>query len=368
MALGIGRFAFTPLLPMMLDDAGISVAQGGRLAAANYAGYLVGALWATQQRARAGAAIRVALLAIGLSTLGMGLTGGVGLWLILRIVAGIASAWVLIHVSSWCLERLVPLRNPLLTGTVFAGVGAGIAIAGGLCLALMGMRAGSAQAWITLGVVSLAVTAAVWPVLGGKDAAERASSLASGRYRWSADAVRLVFCYGAFGFGYIIPATFIPAMAKRAIEDPLIFGWLWPLFGLTAVASNLLVAPLARMAGHRRLWSLGALAMAAGVAGPLAFPGLAGVAVAALLVGATFNVITMAGMQEARNVAGACAPVLMAALTAAFAAGQIAGPIVAGAIAKPDGEFPAALALACALLALSAAALWSRPAEPSAKP
>ena len=56
-AMGIGRFAFTPLLPMMQDDAGVSLAQGGYLASANYLGYLAGALWAMRP-ARAQLAIR----------------------------------------------------------------------------------------------------------------------------------------------------------------------------------------------------------------------------------------------------------------------------------------------------------------------
>src|SRR5438309_10331265 len=85
-AMGIGRFAFTPLLPMMQDDAGVSLAQGGYLASANYLGYLAGALWAMRP-ARARAAIRGALLAIALTTLGMGFAYGMPAWILLRALA-----------------------------------------------------------------------------------------------------------------------------------------------------------------------------------------------------------------------------------------------------------------------------------------
>src|ERR1700716_3314002 len=98
-AMGIGRFAFTPLLPMMQADAGLTLAQGGWLASPNYAGYLAGALWAAAQPVRAALAIRLGLLAIGLSTAAMGLSGNLYLWLFLRALAGIASSWVLVHVS-----------------------------------------------------------------------------------------------------------------------------------------------------------------------------------------------------------------------------------------------------------------------------
>src|SRR5688572_6839366 len=104
-AIGIGRFAFTPILPMMHEDAALSVAEGGWLASANYAGYLLGALWAAAQPARAAVAIRAGLVAIGITTLGMSLDAGIAGWTALRIVAGVASAWVLIHVSAACLER-----------------------------------------------------------------------------------------------------------------------------------------------------------------------------------------------------------------------------------------------------------------------
>ena len=355
--MGIGRFAFTPILPMMQDDAGLSVAQGAWLASANYAGYLIGALWAARRAIRPEVAIRAALLAIGLATLGMGLAADFASWVALRGLAGIASAWALVHVSSWCLEQLAPLRQPALNGAVFSGVGCGIMVAGGLCLALMSLGADSAHAWLALGILSLAVAVLVWPVLGVDAAAAGPSSAVEEKYRWSADAVRLVLCYGAFGFGYIIPATFVPLMAKQAVQDAAIFGWAWPLFGLTAAASTLIVAPLLRVLGNRRLWILGALAMACGVAGPSVLPGVAGIALAAVLVGGTFMVITMAGMQEARRVAGLHAPVLMAAMTAAFAAGQIIGPLCASYVAGREGGFSVALVLACGLLVLSAMAL-----------
>src|SRR5581483_4862532 len=107
-AMGIGRFAFTPILPMMQEDAGLSVAAGGWLAAANYLGYLLGALSALGMITRPAAAIRGGLLAIGAATLGMGLGGNFAVWFFLRAAAGMMSAWVLIFVSAWCLEGSAP--------------------------------------------------------------------------------------------------------------------------------------------------------------------------------------------------------------------------------------------------------------------
>ena len=165
-AMGIGRFAFTPILPMMQDDAHLSVAAGGWLASANYLGYLLGALAALRTRVPASMAIRGGLAAIGVATLAMGATQDFTAWLLLRAAAGIASAWVLIFVSAWSLERLAFSPRPQLASVVFAGVGAGIALAGALCLALMRARSSSSDAWMVFGALALVLAAAVWPAFG----------------------------------------------------------------------------------------------------------------------------------------------------------------------------------------------------------
>src|SRR6267378_2367087 len=277
-AMGIGRFAFTPLLPMMQADSGLSLTAGGWLASANYLGYFLGALSAGFF-VRSPLLIRTGLLAIAATTLAMGFTHQLVVWAALRLAAGIASAWVLVHVSAWCLPRLPGRRT----------------LAGAL--------------------------------------------------------------YGVFGFGYIIPATFIPAMARDEIADPAVFGWAWPVFGAAAVASTLAVAVLSRHYTYRRLWAVSQLVMALGVGAPLAIPGIAGILVAALCVGGSFMVVTMASMQEALQVAGAQAARLMAAMTAAFATGQILGPVFASLLAEARGGLSGALLAGCLLLATSAFAL-----------
>jgi predicted MFS family arabinose efflux permease len=355
LAQGIGRFAFTPILPMMQGDAGVSLAEGGWLAAANYLGYLVGALWAMVQRARADHAIRASLAITAGATVAMAFADGLAAWLALRALAGVSSAWALIHMSSWCAQRLARLGRPAFNGIVFAGVGAGVVLAGALCLALMTAGAGSRTAWLWLGGIGVVITGVVWPVL--HDGESAAASAAFAGYRWTPDAVRLVACYSAFGIGYIIPATFVPVMAKQAIENPAVFGWAWPLFGAAAMASALLAGALQRVLSGRRLWMASAGVMALGVAAPLVIDGLAGILACALLVGGTFVVATLAGLQVAREVAGSAAHVLLAAMTAAFAASQVAGPLLVSFLVERSGGFGAALLLASGILVASAAAL-----------
>jgi MFS family permease len=354
--MGVGRFAFTPLLPMMQADAGLSVAGGGWLAAANYAGYFIGALAAMAVRVRAAPAIRWGMVAIGISTAAMAYEQHFAGWIVLRLAAGIANAWVGIYAMAWALQRLAPLRRPLLEGVVFAGVGAGIAVVGLFCLALMQAGATSTRAWFLLGAGSLIVAAGLWAVFG-EDAAP-ARSAAHGAAGWSPGWAGLVLCFGAAGLGYIVPATFLPVMAWAQIRDPAVFGWAWPAFGAAAMASTLVAAPLAARLGNRRLLAASQLVMALGVALPALVPGLAAVIVSALCVGGTFMTITMVVMQEARAIGGANPTRLIAALTAAFALGQIAGPLLAARFVGAGTDFTwpllaASLALVIGTLGLA---------------
>jgi MFS family permease len=350
LAQGIGRFAFTPLLPMMQDDAGLSLAQGGSLAAANYLGYLVGAMWAMRP-ANAALVIRASTVVVAAATLAMGFSHGMAVWMVLRFVAGVASAWSLVYVSAWCLARLDGRRM----GVVFAGVGAGVALAGFLCLGLARVGASSSQGWMVLGVMAIVITAFVWPVFAGPIEGAKTERA---RLVWSSEAVRLVLCYTAYGFAYIVPATFVPAMAKAIVPDPAIFGWAWPLFGGTAAGSTLFISRWQPRLGARRVWIISAFVLAAGTAAPLVLPGLAGIVVAAVLVGGTFVTITMAGLQVAREIAGAGAPPLMAAMTAGFGLGQVAGPLLVAQLGERG--IPIALAGSAFLVAASGFALGTR--------
>src|SRR5262249_29435134 len=164
--MGIGRFAFTPILPLMQAEGTLTLARGGSLPPANYAGYLAGALTAT--RVPAATAVRAGLAGTALFTLAMGLDAHFAGWVALRAAAGAASAWVLIHVSAWSLERLAPLSRPALSGVVYAGVGAGAALAGGVCLAVLQLHLTADDAWIALGLIALAVAVLLWPAFAGE--------------------------------------------------------------------------------------------------------------------------------------------------------------------------------------------------------
>ncbi len=323
-AMGIGRFAFTPMLPLMQLHDLVSLRQGTYLASANYVGYLLGALLLFAFDPAPGRAAKFGLAVVGASTLAMAFTSSFWPWLVLRGIAGVASAFVLVGVSGWALAVLAAYDRPRWSGWVFAGVGVGTLLAGAAVLAIGVAGVGPAVGWIVLGAVAccVALVAAFSIEDVAPSGADYMATIGPDASAWG-----LIVCYGSFGFGYIIPATFLPAAARSMISDPTVFGWIWPLFGVAAASSTFLTSSILGDLQPRRAWAYSQFVMAFGVALPAVQTTLFSIVVSAICVGGTFMVITMAGMQEARRIPVQSAPRLMAAMTAAFAAGQLVGPL-----------------------------------------
>lgn len=180
-AMGIGRFAFTPLLPMMLHDGSIELHAASWLASINYLGYLAGALLCTFEpwiRARTGAhrsavdgpfLVRAGLLATGLLTLGMAVPVN-ALWPLWRFAAGVASAVVFVHTAGFCLNELARRGSATLGAAIFTGPGAGIVVSGLFVTAMVGWHWQATTAWAIHGVLALLLTAAVWRIFDGRRA------------------------------------------------------------------------------------------------------------------------------------------------------------------------------------------------------
>jgi len=362
-AMAIGRFAFTPLLPLMMRDGLLDAAGGAELAAANYLGYLVGALSAGRLAARPLPLLRACLLAMALMTAAVGWTDAPAAWTALRFGAGVASAWALVAVSSWALTTLAARGRALWVGGVFAGVGGGVALTGLLAWAAADWPA--RQLWQGLGALALVLAAAVAWLLREAAPPVPPAAPAPGAPRSGCPpgSWPLVWCYGVFGFGYILPATFLPAMARALIDDPARFGLVWPLFGAAAVASTLGSVRLLAVLRPLPAWVLCQATLALGTAMPLLSRSAAALAVAALAVGGTFVLVTVIAMAVARERVPQQPAPLVARMTAAFALGQIAGPLLVralhGAHWGPGGAWgPIELASATATAAVLASVVW----------
>jgi predicted MFS family arabinose efflux permease len=170
-----------------------------------------------------------------------------------------------------------------------------------------------------------------------------------------------VISYGVFGFGYILPATFLPVLARSVVEDPRLFGLAWPVFGLMAMLSTFAAGWIGRQASRLQVWAAAHFLMGIGVLLPSLWLSGATIAVAALLVGGTFMMVTMTAVQESRARAPQDPTSFLSRMTTGFAIGQIAGPVASSLLLNLPSRFNGlnlALQAAAAALVLSAAWLW----------
>jgi MFS family permease len=334
-AMGIGRFAFTPLLPMMLHDGVIDLAGASWLASANYLGYLIGAmacalqpaLWRRWVRLRPlshTAAVRTGLVATVLLTLGMALPLP-ALWPLWRFLAGTASALVFVYVAGWCLARLAALGTPALAGLIFVGPGLGIAASGLAASAMVALGWHAATGWAVFALLAAALCAIAWPHLQGAVAALPAALAAETPPRRGSMAL-FTLAYGLSGFGYIVTATFLPVIARQMLPGSVWLDLFWPLFGLGVALGALLTVRVPPHWHRRHLLMAGYAMMASGVLLSVWLPSLWGFAAGSLLLGLPFTAITLFAVQEVRRLQPHDASAAIGLLTVAFSLGQIAGP------------------------------------------
>lgn len=374
-AMGVGRFAYTPLLPGLREALGWSLAQAGDVASANYFGYVAGALVAATI---AGASRQRRWLVAG--ALGSALTTGAGVavasgygWLALRAASGVASAFVLVLGTALVTRRLLALGRPQLIALHFAGVGIGILFTVFLIEAARGAGLSVFGEWAALGIacIGCAIPALVMLLRAGRaDAgplspggATAARAAVAGIAPGAAAAVappaapphllaRLITAYGLFGFGYVVTATFIVEMARGLPEARLAEPLAWLAVGLGAVPSTAFWQWVAARIGTWRALRVAFVTEAVGVLLAGYGAGVVAVAVGGLLLGGTFVGITALGLAAGRRIAPMRADRVIGWMTAAFGLGQWIGPAVAGRLAEASGSFGAPSLLAAGLLAV----------------
>ena len=347
-AMGIGRFAFTPLMPMMLHDGLIDINGGSLLATVNYIGYLLGALIcmalpALFRRFGIHALSNAVMVRLGLAATVM-LTIAMVLhlpwaWPALRLISGIVSAVVFVFMSGWCLKRLADMNALQLAGIIYTGPGIGITLSGAVAFGVSANGGSSGMAWIAFGVLAAIISAVVWPVfrpdaltrsIGPSSAASIAHPVAQDR--WTLEQMILALAYGLAGFGYIITATFLPVIAKEALGQSAWIELFWPIFGIGVAIGALLTRVIPLSIDRRALLIACYVIQAIGVVTALLLPSVAGFMIGSTLVGLPFTVITLYGMHEARRLRPVDATSFMALMTATYGTGQIAGPPLAAAI------------------------------------
>jgi predicted MFS family arabinose efflux permease len=319
------------------------------IASANFVGYLAGALLAAIRLPGSRRAWLMAALAVNAACLAaMGGTAALPLFLLLRLIAGIASAFGLIFSSALVLDRLAKAGRSGLSAVHFAGVGIGIAVSATVVATLADWR----SMWLASAVLALVAAIAVAATIPADGAAGPTANQAS-RGRLSTAFLIVAVAYFLFGFGYIITATFLIDIVRGSPAIRHLEPYAWVLVGLGAAPSVLLWGALGRRIGILPAFAVASLVEAAGVAASVLWLQTPGVVVAALFLGGTFMGLTALGLIAARDAGDGDPRGRIALMTAAFGLGQIVGPAVAGFAYDATGSFvmPSLAAVAALVVA-----------------
>ncbi|CAN7656174.1 YbfB/YjiJ family MFS transporter [Mesorhizobium sp. LjRoot246] len=359
-AMGIGRFVYTPILPGMMEELHLSPADAGWIASANYLGYLVGAFAAAGGWAH-GRERLLMLVGLGASAVLaalMGLTDAMAAFLVIRFLAGLASALVMVFMASIVFSHINAAGRSDLQAWHFGGVGLGIAVSAAMMAVLVTEHAGWAAGWLWSAAISaggfvvVALLANEGPLANGEAGPEPA--LAKDR-----SLIKIIVAYGLFGFGYVVTATFLVAIVRQGGGSRVFEAMVWMGAGLAGFPSVWLWQKIAARTGLYATYALACFVEVVGVTASVAIGGHTGPLLGGVLLGGTFIAITALGLQAGRQQAPQAPRRIFALMTASFGLGQIIGPIAAGLLAQASGDFFLASIVAAAMLVVSGAVTWS---------
>lgn len=353
LSVGVARFAYTPLLPLMQEQAGLGVSAAGWLAAVNYAGYLSGAVLAAMisdlvlkdRLYRSGMVLALATTPV------MALTTNDAVWAVSRYFAGLGSAAGMLLGTGLILNWLIRHDHRSELGIHFAGIGLGIA----MCAVLVDVLHPSwdwREQWYAFTAVGLLllVPALRWFPRPARDTHTRAGVRMVDNPPSRLYLRLFIAVYFCAGFGYVIGATFMVAIVEDlpGLEGRGNLAFL--VIGLGAAPASIYWDLIARRLGDLNALLLAATGQVVGIGLPVLVTGLASTVVGALLFGSTFVgivslVLTMAGRFYPTRPAK-----MMGKMTLSYGVAQIVGPAATGWLAARFAGYVVGLYLAAAVM------------------
>lgn len=360
--MGIGRFAFTPILPIMKNAQLFTERGAGYLASANYFGYFIGALSASILQWRRGKTfyLTIYLMVNIATTIWMGFSDNLIVWFVLRCISGFSSGLVFVLASSIVMDTLSFYKRMTWAGIFYSGVGIGIFLSG-LLVPQFEDYFHWQGAWIGMGVIASVLGIIAILFLKEHPAIHLSEKLStmekSQRIQIKSQLRWLIASYGCEGVGYIVSATFLVALVQKIpslSEFPSIS---WVFVGLAATPSCFIWSLIAKRWGNLPTLQVAYLLQVIGVLLPVFLFNTTGALLGALLFGATFMGITTLFVAEARNIAPFQSNQVIGYLTFVYGVGQMIGPSVAGVLMEKTGNYNTALFFAASMLVFGMAFL-----------
>ena len=352
-AMGISRFAYTPILPFMRVDANLTFSQGGLLASSNYIGYFIGALGAAFiYRSKKNFLLLNVVINI-LSIVLMGIIDSYAVWILLRLIAGITGGYIFVLTSSIVMDYLAAQLLTRWSGYVFSGIGLGIATSG-LVVPFLEARSQWQGSWIGLGVLStlfLLTTLLLWRKLSvpnhTKPVQGEHTSIWHGFMPW------LIVAYGLEGLGYIVTGTFLVDIIYNIDALRSYAGYSWVVVGIAAIPSAPVWMKLMSRFSTISMMILAYALQIIGILLPVVSQTVWSVLLSAFLFGFTFVGLVTMSTGYARALFPKQSAYVVSMLTTFYALGQIVGPVIASRLETHFSTFKAPLLFAGMIVTLA---------------
>ena len=332
LAIGIGRFSYTPILPYMLEELKISKTYGGLIASWNFFGYLCGSLLSILPffKKKIKFVFFISVITSIITTLLMSFYDVVIDFIAIRFIAGLSSAFVLIFGTALILPSIQQVGNKSLSTSHFMGVGFGIVISSILVSILGNYGYNWKDLWIGVAILSIILAIPIFLFTPNEINFKENNKSSSSYSNLSFNLITL--SYGLYGFGYVILGTFISTMARETVGFQSTEVYVWLLVGLAGIPMVVFWPWFGKKIGNDLALFLACAIMGLGIIMPVLIENQIGIILASILLGATFIPITALAFLEGQIRYSGSIRVSTAILTTAFSVGQMIGPYFGGLI------------------------------------
>ena len=338
-AVGIGRFSYTPILPYMISELNLTTTEAGLIASSNYLGYLLGSLIPIfPQFPKNIRSIFIYSIFISIISLfAMGLTNTFEVFILIRFIHGIFSAFVLILGTSLIVSH-VQKKGKIFLGTAhFSGVGLGMALSAIVVSYLGFLNFTWDELWFSIGILAIILSFQIikfTPI----QKAEVKYNLKS-KNKTSLGFSLITISYGLYGFGYVAFGTFISTMSRLTPGLEKTEPYVWFVVGVTGIPSVFFWNWFGSKIGNDIGLFLANLILGLGVLFSVLINNEFGIFISCILFGLSFVPITSMCLLEGQERFSGSFIVSTAILTFSFSIGQMIGPYLSGLLTDYYGSF-----------------------------
>ena len=338
-AVGIGRFSYTPILPYMISELNLTTTEAGLIASSNYLGYLLGSLIPIfPQFPKNIRSIFIYSIFISIISLfAMGLTNTFEVFILIRFIHGIFSAFVLILGTSLIVSH-VQKKGKIFLGTAhFSGVGLGMALSAIVVSYLGFLNFKWDELWFSIGILAIILSFQIikfTPI----QKAEVKYNLKS-KHKTSLGFSLITISYGLYGFGYVAFGTFISTMSRLTPGLEKTEPYVWFVVGVTGIPSVFFWNWFGSKIGNDIGLFLANLILGLGVLFSVLINNEFGIFISCILFGLSFVPITSMCLLEGQKRFSGSFIVSTAILTFSLSIGQMIGPYLSGLLTDYYNSF-----------------------------